>query len=216
MRALKTIGILSLSPVFQCSACRTAPLFTQQDFRPQCLAAHLASGQGLGLHKRISSSSPHWHSSSKPVSSSGFSYRIGASFSAKGRRFNPKEDIYTFDPEQRLSSEKDVNTGRPNSGQDAFFVSRVGNSSDVAFGVADGVGGWAESGIDSAHFSHGLCQHMAHIARDKLLPGKKHLRPRPLLQNAYNEIVREGKINGGGSTACVAVGDQDGNVQVAK
>ena len=107
-------------------------------------------------------------------------------------------------------------TGRPNSGQDAFFVSRIGNSSNTAFGVADGVGGWSDSGFDSAHFSHGLCQWMARTAETTGETEEKKLGPRELLNTAYTSIVADNLIEGGGSTACVAVGRGDGNLTVAK
>lgn len=107
-------------------------------------------------------------------------------------------------------------TGKPNSGQDAFFVSKIGNSSNVAFGVADGVGGWADSGIDSAHFSHGLCQWMARGAQNTKPGRETKSGPKELLHTAYEGIVSDGKIEGGGSTACVAVGRADGNLTVAK
>ena len=149
-------------------------------------------------------------------SSPTFSYRIGASFSAKGRRFDPKNDVFTFNPKTQITSEQEIFTGRPNSGQDAFFVSRAGNSNNVAFGVADGVGGWADQGIDSAKFSHGLCRRMAKVARELHSPDMKDLRPQLILGNAYQEIIREGKIDGGGSTACLATGHEEGNVKVAK
>ncbi len=86
----------------------------------------------------------------------------------------------------------------------------------MAFGVADGVGGWSDQGIDSADFSHGLCQEMAKVARGIHSTDQKDLWPQFILGNAYREIVREGKISGGGSTACVATGDEEGNLKVAK
>ncbi len=86
----------------------------------------------------------------------------------------------------------------------------------MAFGVADGVGGWADQGIDSADFSHGLCRGMAKAAREFHSPEKKDLWPQFILRTAYKEIVQEGKIAGGGSTACVATGDEEGNLKVAK
>lgn len=212
MRALKkTLNVLSISPVLHHSACRRAAFFLPKDLGscspfPDAVAS-----------KRTSTSSTPSHSPSPftPRSTPTFSYRIGASFSAKGRRFDPKTDVFTFNTQTQITSEQDVFTGRPNSGQDAFFVSKAGNSSNVAFGVADGVGGWADQGIDSADFSHGLCQGMARIARELHSPDKKDLWPQYILGNAYQEILREGKIGGGGSTACLATGDEDGNLKVA-
>lgn len=211
---LKTLSILSVSPVWQCSACRNAPLFTQQ---LQCLPNDAPLGYPSISSKRSLSTSSPSSSQSAPLSNSSFSYHVGASFSAKGRRFNPKEDTFSFDP----TYEKDVYTGRPNSGQDAFFVSNTGpvgsngKRRKMAFGVADGVGGWADSGIDSADFSHGLCHGMARVAKDDLTSDRGN-DPQGLLARAYKDIVREREIEGGGSTACVAVGDEDGSLSVAK
>lgn len=95
-------------------------------------------------------------------------------------------------------------------------MSRAGKSSNVVFGIADGVGGWADQGIDSANFSHGLCQEMAKVAGELHSSETKDLSPQFILSNAYQEIVREGKVDGGGSTACVATGDEEGNLKVAK
>lgn len=167
--------------------------------------------------RKFTASTPSQSQSpSTPGSAPTFSYRIGASFSAKERRFDPKKDVFTFNSQTQITSGQEVFTGRPNSGQDAFFISRAGNSSNVAFGVADGVGGWADQGIDSADFSHGLCQEMAKVAKELHSPDPNTLWPQYILGNAYQEIVREGKIDGGGSTACVATGDEEGNLKVAK
>ena len=124
--------------------------------------------------------------------------------------------MFNFNAQTQTTSGQDVFTGRPNSGQDAFFVSRAGSSGNVAFGVADGVGGWADQGIDSADFSHGLCLGMAKVAGEIHSPEQRNFSPQIILGSAYQEIVREGKIQGGGSTACVATGDKEGNLKVAK
>ena len=105
---------------------------------------------------------------------------------------------------------------RPNSGQDAFFISGIGSSTNVAFGVADGVGGWSESGIDSAHFSHGLCKYMTEVACGVEQGAEKKLKAGGLLQKGYDAVVADKSIPGGGSTACIAIGSNDGALQVAK
>ena len=208
---MKTLNVFPSLPVLPYTACRNAPFLAQaqQNPSPDNRSRYLQC-------KRMSSVAAPSQNPPASCSSPTFSYRIGASFSAKGRRFDPKKDVFTFNPKTQPTSEHEIFTGRPNSGQDAFFVSRAGNSNNVAFGVADGVGGWADQGIDSAHFSHGLCRRMATVARELHAPDMKDLRPQFILGNAYQEIIREGKINGGGSTVCLATGHEEGNVKVAK
>lgn len=108
--------------------------------------------------------------------------------------------------------------GRPDSGEDAFFVSRIGSTSAdsdaVAFAVADGVGGWTESRVDPADFSHGLCGYMAETALAWEKSADK-LRPKQLLQTGYDQIVADPAIKAGGSTASVGVALPDGRVELA-
>ena len=218
MRPLRTLDISSACPLLQSSANCIALFVTQKNLRLQTFPTralifkttdHAARKFTLSAPSSLTSTS-----SSRPNSE--FSYRIGASFSAKGRSFSPNKDVFTYNSRRKNTSGQEIFTGRPNSGQDAFFVSSVGNSSNVAFGVADGVGGWADQGIDSADFSHGLCLGMARAAQDLNSPDEKDLQPHVILNDAYQEIVQEGKVQGGGSTACVATGDEEGNLKVAK
>ena len=213
MRALQTLGILGVSPLLQCAACRSAPFLSHQDLRAQCPIPYssLSPLNNLGPLKRALGQT---RLASNSATAPSFSYRIAASFSGKGRRFKPKDDTYAYSSELELL--EGPFTGRPSSGQDAFFVSRIGTGNNIAFGVADGVGGWSDSGFDSAHFSHGLCQWMARMAegaQDE--EQEKKMGPRELLNTAYERIVADQKIEGGGSTACVAVGNGDGNLTVA-
>jgi len=103
---------------------------------------------------------------------------------------------------------------RPDSGQDAYFISRVGDSEAVAFGVADGVGGWVDSGIDSADFAHGFCGYMADSAYSVKEWAK--LTARGLIMMGYEKIVTDQTVTGGGSTACVGIAREDGSLEVAK
>ncbi|MCJ1383180.1 hypothetical protein MMC17_006293 [Xylographa soralifera] len=199
MRPTKSLYLLGFTPFFLGSACRVSSPLVHRDAQQQCF--------------------PY----SSSASSETFGFRIAASFSAKGHKFNPKTDLFSFkQDDQRQAEIADASPRkRPDSGQDAFFVSNIGNSRNVAFGVADGVGGWSDSGIDSADFSHGLCERMADIAGKAStrstweLIKKGDFKARDLLQKAYNAIVEEKKIRGGGSTACIAVGHSNGVLQVA-
>lgn len=152
------------------------------------------------------------------------SYRVAVSSSGKGRRFHPLKNAYNFDP--TVSDVIGVSTGRrsrPDSGEDAFFVSCIGSRRDgqpadeaeaVAFAVADGVGGWTESRVDPADFSHGICGHMANTALSWDQPADK-LRPKQLLQSGYDQVVADPTIKAGGSTASVGVALPDGRVELA-
>ena len=71
-----------------------------------------------------------------------FSYRISASYSAKGHQFDPETNVFNFNPYTRiqptsLSTEERPGRRRhrPASGEDAFFISRVGETGGVAVGV---------------------------------------------------------------------------------
>ncbi|KAH0565271.1 hypothetical protein GP486_001336 [Trichoglossum hirsutum] len=156
-----------------------------------------------------------------PISS--FSYRISASYSAKGKQFEPDTNVFSFNAHTRIQptalnieGASDKRRHRPASGEDAFFISRVGETGDVAVGIADGVGGWAESGVDPADFSHTFCDYMASAAyKFKENSQLKSLTPRELMQTGYQEIVEDDSIVAGGSTACVGVARKDGTLEVA-
>ncbi|KAI9798440.1 MAG: hypothetical protein M1833_004834 [Piccolia ochrophora] len=154
-----------------------------------------------------------------------FTYGLAAAFAAKGTRFDPQADVFNFEAtNDRATPSRMVEEARSdsvrkrfNSGQDAFFICGVGNGREVAFGVADGVGGWAESGIDPADFSHGLCEHMEKCAVD--FPQKEDsetLRARNLMEAGYQTLLHGKSVSGGGSTACVAVAGDTGTLEVAK
>ncbi|TGJ82531.1 hypothetical protein E0Z10_g6206 [Xylaria hypoxylon] len=142
-----------------------------------------------------------------------FTYHVAASFSAKYKKFDPLTNVFHFNPYNRIQTEKKrPKSKRPASGQDAFFISRVGDTNAVAFGVADGVGGWEESGVDPADFAHGFCDYMASAAHEHK---SNSLAPRALMQRGYDDVTKDRSIYAGGSTATVAVASEDGKLEVA-
>lgn len=118
-----------------------------------------------------------------------------------------------------------------NTGEDSFFISpTTGDLSTVgvAFGVADGVGGWASMGVDPSAVSKGLCYYMRnifctntleHIKNQPSSSGKHKsnnalISPKALLNDAFSKLEHIEQIsqqNGsksaiaGGSTACVGI-----------
>lgn len=156
-----------------------------------------------------------------------YSFHVAASFIGKdGGRYDPSTHIFHFNPYNRIQQTKRDKRSRPNSGHDAFFVSRVGDTGATAMGVADGVGGWVDSGVDPADFSHGLCDYVAAAAYEHGAGSSRGVpagdkpptaipRARDLLQAGYQAVCEDRSIRAGGSTACVAVASPQGTVDVA-
>lgn len=145
-----------------------------------------------------------------------FTYHVAASFSAKYKKFDPITHVFHFNPYNRIQTQKRPKSKRPASGQDAFFISRVGDTNAVAFGIADGVGGWEDSGVDPADFSHSFCDYMAAAAYEhKPDGGELLLTARSLMQRGYDDVCRDGSIHAGGSTASIAIANEDGKLDVA-
>ncbi|OAA47432.1 5-azacytidine resistance protein azr1 [Beauveria brongniartii RCEF 3172] len=153
-----------------------------------------------------------------------FSYNIAASFIAKDRPFDASTHVFHFNPYNRIQPPRHRRrSSRPESGHDAFFASRVHETGGaVAFGVADGVGGWVDSGVDPADFSHGFCDYMASAAWEhqpadttSAATPANPLSARKLMQLGYDAICADKSVLAGGSTACVAVASPDGRLDIA-
>ncbi|CAI6286525.1 unnamed protein product [Periconia digitata] len=202
---------------------------TARSHHPSRRSSSLYSPRTCPLNRDTSPASiglRSFHTSSHTWSASPqFSYHVASSYAAKQDRFDARRNLYTnpvFDPTESKAGLTECKTSkdrrlRAKSGQDAFFYSQVGTTKSSTFGVADGVGGWVESGIDPADFSHGLCEYMACAARSWPRHSNKtsSLHPKDLLQVAYDEVIEDKGIVGGGSTACLAVAEPSGNVEVA-
>ncbi|KAG9245428.1 phosphatase 2C-like domain-containing protein [Calycina marina] len=157
-----------------------------------------------------------FHSSPSSSSTSNFTYGIAASFNAKDTRYNADKHVFSFNPYNHIIRKRKDKKTRPSSGQDAFFVSRMGESQDVAFGVADGVGGWVDSGVDPADFAHGFCDYMAHAAYTyKPASDTTPYNARSLMQKGFEDICRDPSVPAGGSTALVAIAKENGSLEVA-
>ncbi|TFY82095.1 hypothetical protein EWM64_g1916 [Hericium alpestre] len=109
------------------------------------------------------------------------------------------------------------------AGEDFFYIQDMRNESSaakgVSFGVADGVGGWVESGVDPSLFSQALMFH-AHRYCKNAWPGEPEvdptqeyedreevegweLSPQECMQLAYDSVLRERAVLAGSSTACM-------------
>ena len=151
-----------------------------------------------------------------------FEYKIAVAFSGKANVFDRNKHHFLFDAETGIGAYGEADLAKRGrkipSGQDSFFVGPVGNydRKHVAFAVADGVGGYKDSGIDSADFAHGLCRYMRESAANHDPAAPLPAKPLKVLQEGYDKVCADEKIEGGGSTACVAVANSQGALDVAK
>lgn len=79
-------------------------------------------------------------------------------------------------------------------GEDAFFISEDNRT----IGIADGVGGWKNYGIDPSEFSITLME-----KTKEAYEGNNDLSPIEMLEKGYKELVKEDKVEAGSSTACI-------------
>ncbi|KAJ7452416.1 phosphatase 2C-like domain-containing protein [Mycena galericulata] len=110
--------------------------------------------------------------------------------------------------------------GKPRSaGEDFFLCTSMQNNSGVALGVADGVGGWIDQGIDCSMFSQALMYyahgHFANgwagepeidptvEAHTNSTPEGVEMTPSECLQLAYHDVLADESIEVGSSTACL-------------
>ncbi|KAF4635420.1 hypothetical protein G7Y89_g2678 [Cudoniella acicularis] len=201
-----TSGILLASNI--------VPLLTRQ--RNSVVSLYISKPYEQDQSAYLRTSTRGFHTSRISQSNSKFTYGIASSFTAKDRRYNPDRNVFNFNPYNHIRARRKDKRTRPDSGQDAFFISRVGESSDVALGVADGVGGWIDSGVDPADFAHGFCDYMAHAAyTHRPEEWKVPLTARSLMQRGYEDICKDDTVRAGGSTACVAIVKGSGDLEVA-
>ncbi|GAA5956516.1 hypothetical protein JCM21900_000598 [Sporobolomyces salmonicolor] len=96
----------------------------------------------------------------------------------------------------------------------------VEGTGGVVMGVADGVGGWEDSGVDPSHFAQALMW----FARERVRTGRalnaaggpSGQELKELLEGAYEDVLAEEGIVAGSSTAClVALDAETGKLHAA-
>ncbi|BFZ53614.1 Protein phosphatase 2C 7 [Savitreella phatthalungensis] len=101
------------------------------------------------------------------------------------------------------------------TGEDAFFYSLPSDAAGrerAWVGVLDGVGGWAESGVDPSIFARRLAHHLDAVTST----ASADLGAQEALAKAYALLLEDEEVSMGSSTACVAsVRVRDGRVEVA-
>nr|CAA66973.1 azr1+ [Schizosaccharomyces pombe] len=88
----------------------------------------------------------------------------------------------------------------PDAGEDAFINLR--NENYILNAVFDGVGGWANVGIDPSIFSWGLVREIK-----KVFNNSDEFQPSPLtlLSKAYAALKKSNTVEAGSSTACLTL-----------
>ncbi|EIN07379.1 protein serine/threonine phosphatase 2C [Punctularia strigosozonata HHB-11173 SS5] len=111
------------------------------------------------------------------------------------------------------------NARNRDAGEDFFYVQQMREQSGLSVGVADGVGGWVDSGVDPSLFSQALMFHSARYARsawagepeidpttgyeDREEVEGWEMAPGECLSAAYGAVLRERAVLAGSSTACL-------------
>nr|GAT46211.1 predicted protein [Mycena chlorophos] len=157
-----------------------------------------------------------------------YSFAIGASFAPKPipSRYRADRPRVPFPDDSIIGSWRNKMLSRPKRvptkecGEDFFFHnSKMRNGSGVCFGVADGVSGWLESGVDPALVSQALMFHAHRYSRSawsgepEVDPASEYeereevegweLTPYECLDLAYGGVLREKFVEAGSSTACI-------------
>ncbi|CAE6522094.1 unnamed protein product [Rhizoctonia solani] len=117
------------------------------------------------------------------------------------------------------------------AGEDFFYVAQSINNSGVSLGIADGVGGWSEDGVDPSLFSQALMYFASKHASSSWAgepdfdpiegtssPEKanKSLSPVEIMSMAYQDVLNEPSVECGSSTACIVnIDAQTGKLSAA-
>ncbi|WFC97957.1 protein-serine/threonine phosphatase [Malassezia yamatoensis] len=131
------------------------------------------------------------------------------SFAAKPRDTETKNEQGETVPPRELSGEidpeSDVGKWRASlleggdAGEDALMITKTADFSNVLIGVADGVGGWTENGIDPAHYSNALLYYATQYAKSKgAVPT-----PTETLKYAFEKVSQDQNVKAGSSTVCL-------------
>ncbi|TFK42590.1 phosphatase 2C-like domain-containing protein [Crucibulum laeve] len=181
--------------------------------------AALARNASRRLHHRALSTHPN----PRP-----YTFHIGASWAGKPNEPHQRPKV-PWPADGLIGSWRDRTLARPNrtttskdAGEDFFFIQEMRNQSileGVSFGVADGVGGWVDSGVDPSLFSQALMYHSHRYSRnawagepeiDPTLDYEEReqiegweMTPYECLDLAYGGVLREKFVQAGSSTACI-------------
>ncbi len=96
------------------------------------------------------------------------------------------------------------------AGEDSLMCTSMGSAGDVAIGVADGVGGWTENGIDPSLFSQALMFYASKAAASAPAGSSStnsNGAPNRILAEAFEHVLKEPLVVAGSATACILTMD---------
>jgi protein phosphatase PTC7 len=107
-----------------------------------------------------------------------------------------RSDIEERERRQSLLWRKRSSFMELDCGEDSFFVSNTYRT----IGIADGVGGWKDEGVDPALFANKLMENAKYYAETH----RKDTDPESIMHNAFEKLVHDKNVRAGSSTCCIA------------
>ncbi|THH17808.1 hypothetical protein EW146_g3069 [Bondarzewia mesenterica] len=191
-------------------------------FTGPLLLSSLSRNHASATKFRSSASAWMRFASSTPRS---YRFHVGASWLAKPPDPRQRKKTQPFSNDSDIGMWRNQTLSRPTggssrgAGEDFFYVQDMRNLSGMSFGVADGVGGWVESGVDPSLFSQALMYHAHRYARiawpgePEIDPTKDfdereevegwELLPQECMKLAHQGVLRQKDVIAGSSTACI-------------
>ncbi|KAJ8496546.1 hypothetical protein ONZ45_g12407 [Pleurotus djamor] len=107
-------------------------------------------------------------------------------------------------------------------GEDFLFINSLPHDAGLAVGIADGVGGWVNKGVDPAVFSQALMYYcskvfLGEIVKESVWKSHSRLSPRDCMKLAYEVTMTDSFVKAGSATVCLITMDsQTGALKAAK
>lgn len=171
-------------------------------------ARSLRSAPGLRIQRRLPATTS-WDAAggARAFSASSFSPRslfgssARAASSGSGGGGAAKAAAFFLDAQaacksKRCALSKGVTTAPESCGEDSFFVA------PTVVGVADGVGGWNENGVDPGEISRSLMRSASAFVRQSA-ESDVEVTTQRVLAHAYAQALADESVEAGSTTACI-------------
>uniref|UniRef100_V5EW44 Protein phosphatase n=1 Tax=Kalmanozyma brasiliensis (strain GHG001) TaxID=1365824 RepID=V5EW44_KALBG len=136
-----------------------------------------------------------------PSASASATEEDGQSSAASDASSRKKEIGFPADSE--IGRWRDELLGGGEAGEDSLMCTSMGKAGDMAIGVADGVGGWTENGIDPSLFSQALMFYASRSAAQASAEPDSGIAPNRILAESFEQVLKEPLVVAGSATACI-------------